>query len=78
LFRNVLEELPEVVTLYCSAKNGGYREQSFREVDRLANYLIFNFNREIVPDAEHPNGVSAVDVAIRLLDRLKALELLLK
>jgi hypothetical protein len=75
LFRNVLEELPDVVTVLCPANTSS---KSIKEINRLVNYLISNFNRDVVPDADHPRGVSAVDVAIKLLDRLKALELLLK
>ena len=42
------------------------------ETTRLANYLMENWPHEI--GTGDPSGESAVDVAIRLLKRLEALE----
>ncbi len=41
-----------------------------KEIDRLAKYLMENFPNEI-GEGDHVHGGSAVDVAIRLLDKYK-------
>ncbi len=44
-----------------------------KEIDRLAKYLMENFPNEI-GEGDHVHGGSAVDVAIRLLDKYKIIK----
>ncbi len=44
-----------------------------KEIDRLAKYLMENFPNGI-SEEDHVHGGSAVDVAIRLLDKYKIIK----